>query len=134
MLYRYSAAVRERFREPRHAGALAAGPATLTVRAGDLAEGRVLELSLRMTDAGRIAAARFRAYGCPATIAAGDWLCEWLQGRSLEEAAQFRARELERALALPADKVACAMLAERALRAALTSPAPEPEPNVSRRG
>lgn len=113
----YSAEVWRRFRAPGHAGVLN-GPATRSGDARTPAAKAVLSLQLNM-GGGRIQAARFQAHGCPSTIAAGDWLCEWLEGRTETEAAGLHAAQLVDALTLPPVRRHCAVLAEDALRAAL---------------
>jgi NifU-like protein involved in Fe-S cluster formation len=115
----YSAEVWRRFRAPRHAGALS-GAGSTQGEARTPASKAVLRLQLKL-HAGRIQAARFQALGCPSTIAAGDWLCEWLEGRALAEAAVPCASRLSEALALSPVRRHCAVLAEDALRAALSN-------------
>ena len=69
-------------------------------------------------DAGRIARATFRTFGCSACIAASSMATELLTGRTLSKAA-LTAEELDHALGgLPADKHYCAdLVAEAAQRA-----------------
>jgi NifU-like protein involved in Fe-S cluster formation len=73
------------------------------------------------TQEGRIVQARFEAFGCPATIACGEWLCRWLIGREVEAAQRLTGLELADALALPAAKRTVALVAEDALKAALAA-------------
>jgi len=102
------------FRNPRCAGELDA-PAR-TVRVENPACGDVLQLSLRLED-GIIREARFKAQGCPPTIACGSALAEWLQGRACEEARSLDPEGLERILGgLPPASRHAAVLAVEALR------------------
>ncbi|MFM2286933.1 MAG: NifU-like terminal domain [Pseudomonadota bacterium] len=78
-------AIRARFASPARAGALAAGSSLVGAmgqrvgEAGEPAEGAWVRIALAPAG-GRIAAARFAAYGCPWLLAASDWLCERLEG------------------------------------------------------
>lgn len=117
----YSPAVWQRFRAPTHAGHLeGAGilPGILQGQARTPATHAVLCLSVAI-EQGRISQARFQALGCPSTIAAGEWLCEWLEGRAVGEASAFSSTVLERALELAPVRRYCAIMAEDALAAAL---------------
>lgn len=73
-----------------------------------------LEIQLWSQD-NRISAAGFRCYGCVSALATAAWLCEWLDGRGLEELEDLDARAIEQALALAPIKRHCALLAEDAL-------------------
>ena len=59
--------------------------------------GDVVRIQLRIAD-GRVAAARFLAYGCPAALAAASAACQALEGVSLSEAMQLSADRLDAAL------------------------------------
>lgn len=116
---RYSEAVRRRFLAPAHAGELPGGPAVRVGRAaapGDVA----LALYLRLDAAGaRVERARFRAHACPSGIAAADWACEWMEGRTLDEIRGLKAEAVESGAGLAPDKRDCGLLVEDALAAAL---------------
>jgi hypothetical protein len=61
--------------------------------------------------------ARFLAWGCPYTIAVGQYVCErWQAGQR-----SITANELVEALSLPPEKRVCAFLAEDAWRLLLPS-------------
>ena len=78
-----------------------------------------MRLALRVRD-GRIAAARFLAYGCPPTLVCGSVLAEMIEGMTVEEAARVSRREIVRAVdGLPSRKQHAAALAIETLRAAL---------------
>lgn len=113
----YSPEVWRRFRAPTHAGCLE-GPGAAQGLARTPASNAVLSLSVTV-EQGRINAARFKALGCPSTIAAGEWLCEWLEGRAASEVTGFSSAMLEQALALSPVRRYCAIMAEDALAAAM---------------
>jgi len=86
---------------------------------GIAGEGPFMILYLRF-DGEQIAAARFETYGCPAAIASGNWLTNWLVGKTIENAGVIEAEDLMRMLGgLPLGKEHCAFLAIKALRSAL---------------
>jgi NifU-like protein involved in Fe-S cluster formation len=113
----YSNAVTKRFDRPSHAGppgAVAAGVG----RAGTLASGAVVEISLQI-EAGRVRAGRFRAFGCPHTIAAASLLAERIEGRLLAALDEPCTAALAAELEVPAHKLGRLLLVEDALAAAV---------------
>ena len=90
------------------------------VTVGDPSHGDVMRLSLRITE-GTIGEARFKAFGCAAAIAAGSMLTEMIRGMRLEAAGAITNLQVAAALGgLPATKIHCSVLAEQALRDALS--------------
>lgn len=109
--------VMDHFLNPRHVGDLPEADGVGEV--GAVACSDVLRLSVRVRD-GRIAEARFRAYGCGAAIACGSVTTELILGRTLEEAQQLSNEQVSRALGgLPPNKAHCPVLAEEAVKAAV---------------
>ncbi len=122
MAMTYSAVLLRHFHQPVNAGCFGADvPVQASARCGDPRHGGVIMLQLQIDDRGVIGAARFQAYGCGATIAAASWVCDWLRGRLLAEAAALHDSAVSAALDLPAGKLHCAVLATTAVRAALGS-------------
>ncbi len=119
----YSAALLDHFQQPRHAGSLPGDtPGLCTGEAEQPGGGRLVRFWLSVAPDGRIDAIRFKAFGCPATIAAASLASERLAGRSRGEAAALEAADLARALALPEAREPAAALVVRALRSALSGP------------
>lgn len=88
-------------------------------RAENAACGDELHLYLEV-QAGQVLQARFRTFGCAASIAAGSMLTELLAGASLTEAQEFTSEAVNTALGgLPPLKIHGSVLAADALRAAL---------------
>jgi NifU-like protein involved in Fe-S cluster formation len=115
----YSAAIWRLFRETPHAGEFAPGtPGLVSGEAGSPAARSVLRLQLCFDD-GVVAAARFRACGCPTTIAVGAWIAGWSVGRNVRQLSGLQAAELRQALEIAYDRSHCALMGEDALRAAL---------------
>jgi nitrogen fixation protein NifU and related proteins len=113
---RYSETLVEHFLNPRNAGLMrdADGCGSDEYAAcGDLAR-----FYLRVRD-GRLAQARFQAYGCGPTIAAASVTTELAGGRAVEELLLLKAQEIEDALdGLPEDRKHAAEVAAGAMRAA----------------
>lgn len=112
----YPEPVWRRFAAPRHAAKLAQATATGNAQSpgGEL----VLELDVRVA-AQTVVEAAFRAYGCPATVAAADWLCERIANEDVAAAGAVEPQAIEAALELaPAQRVCC-LVAVDALGAAL---------------
>jgi NifU-like protein involved in Fe-S cluster formation len=106
----YSERVREYFAAPAHAGNLKEGR-SVRVAAQDVR----LQLSARATG-GVIDAMRFRAWGCPHTIAAAEAACRALEGRPVKELLEFSAAGLMTELAVPAVKTGRILVLEDAVR------------------
>ncbi len=114
---KYSDIVLDHYRNPRNVGEVRGTAAVAQV--GDQSTGDVLKISMRIED-GRVADARFKAFGCTAAIAAGSMVTTLLLGRSVEEARRLSNRDVVRALGgLPESKMECSVLAEQAIHEAL---------------
>lgn len=114
-----SAALLDHYRQPRNPGSLARAADVGTGEAGEPEAGARVRLQLRIDAEGRVAEARFKAFGCSATIACASYVTERVSGRPVSEAAALGRDQIARALALPPDRLRAAALAERALRGAL---------------
>lgn len=66
--------------------------------------------------AGRVTEARFKAYGCPHTLAAAAWLTEHLRGRALDDVLATGIQEARVALGVPVEKLGRLLIVEDALR------------------
>jgi NifU-like protein involved in Fe-S cluster formation len=115
----YPEPIWQRFESAPHAGRFADGtPGVASGRAGTAAARSVLELQFRCEN-GRVVDARFRAYGCPSSIAVGSWIAEWAIGRGYEELNGITAARLREALEIPEDRAHCALMGEDAVKATL---------------
>jgi NifU-like protein involved in Fe-S cluster formation len=114
----YTPAVLDHFQNPRNAGTLP--DADLVGEAGNPACGDRMRLFLKL-EGGRVTAARFQTFGCSVAIAASSMLTELVQGRDLDGLARLRNTDIVAALGgLPERKAACSVLAEAALKDALS--------------
>ncbi|MFT3904754.1 MAG: iron-sulfur cluster assembly scaffold protein [Steroidobacteraceae bacterium] len=106
------------FRAPRHAGAPQPGAAIGI--AGSPALGTQVEFSLRSVS-GRVRDLSFRAYGCPYTLAACEWLAIRLQGVELAAGLPEGPLQWAAALQVPDQRLGRLLVLEDALRAAWNS-------------
>ena len=106
----YNATVRDYFASPAHAG-------TLDDAATGYFEdqGLRIELRARVRD-DRIEVMRFRAHGCPHTIAAAEWLCRRYEGAAVAAFGDFELAHIMQDLAVPAEKTGRILVLEDAVR------------------
>jgi NifU-like protein involved in Fe-S cluster formation len=113
---RYSPRVRALFAELPGAGALAAGPGVVAGEAIALDRGAWVRFEARV-EGGRVADCRFRAWGCPHTLAAAALAAEEVRAAADRASAPPDARRLARELDVPAEKMGRLLVVEDALRA-----------------
>lgn len=106
----YSLQVRELFGTTAHAGVLDDG---CRVRIDD--QGVRIELSAQI-DGSRIETLRFRAWGCPHTIAAAEAVCQRFEGAGAADLDAFDVADLMQTLAVPAEKSGRILALEDAIR------------------
>jgi nitrogen fixation NifU-like protein len=82
--------------------------------------GDVMRLQIKVTEEGVIEDAKFKTYGCGSAIASSSLLTEWVKGKTLEDASQIKNTELATELSLPPVKIHCSVLAEDAIKAAIS--------------
>ncbi|MCP4702335.1 MAG: Fe-S cluster assembly scaffold IscU [Gammaproteobacteria bacterium] len=117
----YSKAVLDHYENPRNVGAMDKDdPSVGTGMVGAPACGDVMRLQIKVGKDGVIEDAKFKTYGCGSAIASSSLLTEWVQGKTLDEATQIKNTELAEELALPPVKIHCSVLAESAIKAAIT--------------
>ena len=117
----YSDKVLDHYENPRNVGKLNADDEDVgTVMVGAPACGDVMKLQIKVGDEGVIKDAKFKTYGCGSAIASSSLLTEWVKGRTLEEAGEIRNTEIAEELALPPVKIHCSVLAEDAIKAAIS--------------
>lgn len=114
---KYSDLVRDHFGSPRNLGEIPDPDGIGDVENPVCGDRTVLTIRVRDD---RISAARFRAVGCPAAIAASSITTELLIGRTVAEALRLTNEDVSAALGgLPANKLHCSVLAEDVVRAAV---------------
>ena len=81
--------------------------------------GDVMRLQTKVSN-GVIEDAKFKTYGCGSAIASSSLLTEWVKGLSLDDAVSIKNTEIAQELSLPPVKIHCSVLAEDAIKAAVT--------------
>ena len=88
---------------------------------GTLASGHMIKLTIRVSG-NRIIDTKFKAFGCPAAIAAGSILTELVRGIQIEDALKITNQHVDAALGgLPPDKHRYAVYAEEVLKNAIAN-------------
>jgi len=117
----YSNKVIDHYENPRNVGSFEKGDESVgTGMVGAPACGDVMKLQIKVNDSGIIEDARFKTYGCGSAIASSSLITEWVKGKSLDEALEIRNTHIAEELALPPVKIHCSILAEDAIKAAVS--------------
>ena len=118
----YSEKVVDHYENPRNVGSFEKGDDTVgTGMVGAPACGDVMKLQIKVNPVtGVIEDARFKTYGCGSAIASSSLVTEWVKGKTLDEAASIKNSEIAQELALPPVKIHCSILAEDAIKAAVS--------------
>ncbi len=83
---------------------------------GSVATGVWIAFELEM-ERNVVVKARFRAYGCPHTVALASWLTERMVGERVDSSYTFDQQEIRSILDLPTEKLRSVLVAEDAIRA-----------------
>lgn len=117
----YSDKVLEHYENPRNVGALDKDSENVgTGMVGAPACGDVMRLQIQVNENDVIEDAKFKTYGCGSAIASSSLLTEWVKGKTLDEATQIKNTDIAAELALPPVKIHCSVLAEDAIKAAIS--------------
>ena len=117
----YSDKVLDHYENPRNVGKMDAESDDVgTGMVGAPACGDVMRLQIKVGEDGVIEDAKFKTYGCGSAIASSSLLTEWVKGRTLDEAEGIKNTEIAEELALPPVKIHCSVLAEDAIKAAIS--------------
>ena len=117
----YSDKVMDHYENPRNVGSLESDDADVgTGMVGAPACGDVMRLQIKVSEEGVIEDACFKTYGCGSAIASSSLVTEWVKGKTLDEAASIKNSDIAEELALPPVKIHCSVLAEDAIKAAIT--------------
>ena len=117
----YGKKVLDHYENPRNVGVLDKDAANVgTGMVGAPACGDVMRLQIQVNDDGVIEEAKCKTYGCGSAIASSSLLTEWVKGKTLDEASQIKNTEIVDELELPPVKIHCSVLAEDAIKAAIT--------------
>ena len=117
----YSEKVIEHYENPRNVGSFdKSDPTVGTGLVGAPACGDVMKLQLKIGDDGIIQDAKFKTFGCGSAIASSSLATEWLKGKTVDEALAIKNTDIVAELSLPPVKIHCSVLAEDAIKAAIT--------------
>ncbi|MBI5255179.1 MAG: Fe-S cluster assembly scaffold IscU [Burkholderiales bacterium] len=118
----YSDKVIDHYENPRNVGSLDAADASIgTGMVGAPACGDVMKLQIKVNPAtGVIEDAKFKTYGCGSAIASSSLVTEWVKGKTLDQALAIKNTAIAEELALPPVKIHCSILAEDAIKAAVS--------------
>ena len=117
----YSEKVIDHYENPRNVGSFEKGDESVgTGMVGAPACGDVMKLQIRVNDQGVIEDAKFKTYGCGSAIASSSLVTEWVKGKTLDQALEIKNSLIAEELALPPVKIHCSILAEDAIKAAVS--------------
>ena len=117
----YSEKVIDHYENPRNVGSFEKGDDSVgTGMVGAPACGDVMKFQIRVNDQGVIEDAKFKTYGCGSAIASSSLVTEWVKGKTLDQALEIKNSLIAQELALPPVKIHCSILAEDAIKAAVT--------------
>jgi len=118
----YSDKVLDHYTNPRNVG-------TMDKNAGEVGTGLVgapecgdvMKLQIRVNPETKIIEdAKFKTFGCGSAIASSSLATEWVKGKTVDEALQIKNTDIVKELSLPPVKIHCSVLAEDAIRAAIS--------------
>ena len=116
----YSDKVVDHYERPRNVGSMDSGNADVgTGLVGAPECGDVMKLQIKVED-DKIVDAKFKTFGCGSAIAASSLATEWVKDKSIDEAMELSNVEIVEELSLPPVKIHCSVLAEDAIKAAIS--------------
>ena len=116
----YSEKVLDHYDNPRNVGKMDMSDKSVgTGMVGAPACGDVMKLQIKV-EGGVIEDAKFKTYGCGSAIASSSLLTEWVKGKTLDEARAIKNIDIVEELSLPPVKIHCSVLAEDAIKSAIS--------------
>ena len=118
----YSNKVIDHYENPRNVGSLPKDSANVgTGLVGAPECGDVMKLQVMVNpDTGVIDDAKFKTFGCGSAIASSSLATEWLKGKTVDQALAIKNTDIVAELSLPPVKIHCSVLAEDAIKAAIS--------------
>ncbi len=117
----YSDKVLDHYNNPRNVGSLdKKDPQVGTGMVGAPECGDVMKLQIKVNASGIIEDAKFKTFGCGSAIASSSLATEMLKGKTVDEALAISNTVIVNELSLPPVKIHCSVLAEDAIKAAIT--------------
>ena len=116
----YSKEVLDHYEKPRNIGSLDSRSKSVgTGLVGAPECGDVMKLQIEVED-NKIVDAKFKTFGCGSAIASSSLVTEWVKGKTLDEAQFIKNTDIVEELSLPPVKIHCSVLAEDAIKAAIS--------------
>tara|TARA_R110002020_G_scaffold37239_1_gene112435 strand:+ start:29669 stop:30061 length:393 start_codon:yes stop_codon:yes gene_type:complete len=117
----YSHQVIDHFENPHNIGSMdKTDPQVGTGIVGAPACGDVMKLQLKIDNSGTITDAKFKTFGCGSAIASSSLITTMVKGMTISEACNISNSEIAKELSLPPVKIHCSVLAEDAIKAAIS--------------
>ena len=117
----YSDKVIDHYTHPRNVGTLNKDSNQVgTGLVGAPECGDVMRLQIQVDQNHVITDAKFKTFGCGSAIASSSLATEWLKGKTIDDAMKIDNMDIVEELALPPVKIHCSVLAEDAIRAAIS--------------
>lgn len=79
-----------------------------------------MKLQIKVDDNGTITESKFKTFGCGSAIASSSVATEWVKGKTVDDVLGIKNSDIAAHLKLPPVKLHCSMLAEDAIKAAVT--------------
>ena len=117
----YSEKVLDHYQNPRNVGSFSKDdPNVATGVVGAPECGDVMKLQLKISESGVIEDARFKTFGCGSAIPSSSYVTELVKGKTVDDAMQIKNTQIVEELGLPPVKIHCSVLAEDAIKAAVS--------------
>ncbi|OKH86955.1 Fe-S cluster assembly scaffold IscU [Thalassospira sp. TSL5-1] len=117
----YSEKLIDHYENPRNVGSFDKNESSVgTGLVGAPACGDVMKLQIKVSAEGIIEDAKFKTFGCGSAIASSSLITEWVKGKTIAEAGAIKNSQIAEELALPPVKIHCSILAEDAIKAAIS--------------
>ena len=118
----YSEKVIDHYNEPKNVGSLDKSNANVgTGLVGAPECGDVMKLQIQVNpETNEIVDAKFKTFGCGSAIASYSLATEWVKGKSIDKEMSIQNTEIVEELSLPPVKIHCSVLAEEAIKAAIS--------------
>ena len=116
----YSEKVIDHYNDPRNVGSFVKEEVDVgTGLVGAPECGDVMKLQIKVEN-DKIVDAKFKTFGCGSAIASSSLATEWVKGKSVDEAMSIQNTDIVEELSLPPVKIHCSVLAEDAIKAAIS--------------
>ena len=116
----YSEKVIDHYNDPRNVGSFVKEEDDVgTGLVGAPECGDVMKLQIKVEN-DKIVDAKFKTFGCGSAIASSSLATEWVKGKNVDEAMTIQNTEIVEELSLPPVKIHCSVLAEDAIKAAIS--------------